>query len=210
MNSWSDDDGRNRLLIPGIAAVTILAVVAVVVLLVSRGGDSATLSVRSVPGDLTLTLDGREVAATGETTITPGEHTLLARRSGFGDETRKFAIGKDQTYTLTMYLYANSDEGRDWYGDHPDDEAEAEAEKGRKFHEDGERRTRNNPILSQLPFIGAGFRIDYGRSQKHPDDNQAVALYIKLRYPAGREKALSWLRSNGVNTTTQEIIWTTP
>ncbi|HYU86379.1 MAG TPA: S-layer protein, partial [Kribbellaceae bacterium] len=102
----------------------------------------------------------------------------------------------------------NGPEGREWYDKHPNEELEKEAEKGKEFEENGKKLKAKYTILEKLPFLGPGFEINYGQSRQHPDDPLTIALYIKVIYPAGKQIAIDWLKSNGVEPGTIEIIWT--
>lgn len=205
MSTESFGEGRRRLLIPAAAAALVVLVV-VVVLLVTRD-KTGTLNVSSIPGDLTLTLDEQQIEANGATKIPAGTHTLVARRTGFGDETRTVEIKGGKTVSLGLVLLATGPEGRAYYKDHPEEGREAEAEAGRRFAEQGAERDKRYPILQQLPHIGAGFKVDYGHSQADPKDPLKVALYIRVWGADGREQARIWLKENNVDPDTQEIIW---
>ncbi len=203
-----DDIRQSRWLLPAVAGAVVLVLALVIGMLSRSGEDTATFAARSVPGDLTLTLDGATVDANGETAVKTGAHTVVARRNGFAEQTHTFTIAKDQTYTLTIYLDPSGPEGRQWYDDHPDEELAREAAKGKEFRDTGKKIAAKYPILAELPFLGPGFKIDYGQSKLHPDDPTSVALYIKVIYPSGRKFALDWLKSKGVDPATMEIIWT--
>jgi hypothetical protein len=202
-----EDIKQSRWLLPVMAGALLLVVVLLVTLF-TGGEGTARILTRSVPDDLVLTMDGKQIDANGETVIKPGSHTLVAKRSGFADETQTFTIEKDQTYNVTFFLDDNGPEGREWYDRHPNEELEKEAEKGKEFEENGKKLKAKYPILEKLPFLGPGFEINYGQSRQHPDDPLTIALYIKVIYPAGKQIAIDWLKSNGVEPGTIEIIWT--
>lgn len=203
-----DDIRQSRWLLPAMAAAVVLVLVVVIAVISRSGEETARVVVHSVPDDLTLTVDGATANANGDTIVKTGKHTLLARRSGFEDKTQTFTIRKGQTYTVTIYLDPSGPEGREWYDEHPDQDLEREAAKGKEFSDTSKKLAAKYPILAELPFLGPGFKVDYGQSKVHPNDPLTIALYVKVIYPAGRDFALKWLKSKGVDTTTQEIIWT--
>jgi hypothetical protein len=63
--------------------------------------------------------------------------------------------------------------------------------------------------MQELPYIGPGFKVDYGTSKAHPDDPEQLAFYIKLTDSEGKKKALEWLNGHGYNPAELELIFTT-
>jgi hypothetical protein len=195
-------------LVGAVAAALVLVVIGVVVVL-SRGGGSATLEVSSVPDDLRLTLDGKVVAQNGQTAIKAGKHTLVASRSGFAEQSQSFSVRGGETARFAFYLDASGPEGREWYRNHPDAAREKEGESSRRFDEQSKRNTEKYPLVKRLPYIGPSFRIDYGVSKAHPGDGSKVGIYVNEFAPGGRAKALEWMRQSGYDPADYEIIYIT-
>lgn len=63
-----------------------------------------------------------------------------------------------------------------------------------------------HPILNELPYSDTAgpFKIDYGFNQ---DDSKTPYLIISFSSPNGRVKALDWLKDNGLDITTTEVIF---
>ena len=120
-----------------------------------RGSPEHNITVRSVPNDLTLTLDGKPVAANGDLEVKEGKHTLTGERRGFQSYTRTVNVQADSQ--VKMYLFSNGDVGREWERNHPDQVLQTEEESGRKYEERTDRLTQNYPILQELPYVGPGF-----------------------------------------------------
>jgi hypothetical protein len=198
------DENRRLFVLSG--TVIVVALVLLGGYLAFRGNPEHTLTVKSIPNDLTLTLDGKQIPANGEVTVKEGEHTLTGERRGFETYTQTIDVQQDSSYK--MFLFSNSAEGRAWEKEHPDEQLEAEAEAGRRFDELNRRLQAKYPLLQDLPVIGRGFTIDQGRSQAHPDDPEVLAFYIKVVYPAGRKNALEWLTGHGYKPETLELIYT--
>jgi hypothetical protein len=190
-------------------AVLVVVVIVLGGYLVFRGGAESKVTVRSIPNDLTLTLDGRAIAANGEVKVKEGTHTLVAVRRGFESHTETIKVAGGDPLSVKMYLFSNSPEGRTWEKDHPDQELETEAEAGRRYQEMDDRITRKYSIMQELPYIGPGFKVDYGVSKAHPDDPEQLAFYIKLTDSEGKKKALEWLNGHGYNPAELELIFTT-
>ncbi|TDO67606.1 hypothetical protein EV651_103519 [Kribbella sp. VKM Ac-2571] len=196
---------------PFMIGVVVLAVVLIViggVVLFHGGGSETTLTVQSIPNDLTLKLDGHEIPANGEVKIKEGKHTLEGSRRGFQSYTQTFTSGSDRL-SYKMFLYANSAEGREWAKNNPEQQREAEAEAGRRYDEVQARLKQKYPILSQLPYVGDGFQATYTKSKSDPTNPEAISIVIEVFGPQGRTKALQWINGYGWDIDTLDVIWTT-
>lgn len=198
------DENRRLFVLSG--TVVVVALILLGGYLVFRGDAEHTLTVKSIPNDLTLTLDGKKIPANGDVKVTAGQHTLTGERAGFETYTQTVQVEEDSSFK--MYLFSNSAEGRSWEQKHPGEQLEAEAESGRRFDELNRRLQAKYPLLQELPVIGRGFTIDQGVSQAHPRDPEVLAFYIKIVYPAGRKNARDWLTGHGYNPDTLELIYT--
>jgi hypothetical protein len=199
-------EDTRRLMIGGV--VVMVALVVIGGFLLFRGSPESKVTVTSIPSDLTLTLDGKQVAANGEIKVKAGEHTLMGERKGFQSHSVTFKAQDGDPLSARMYLYSNSDEGRAWEAKNPEQELEAEAEAGRRFDELNQRLAAKYPLLAELPYVGRGFTINQGVSKAHPKDPENLAFYIKLLYPDGRKYALEWLSGHGYKPETLELIYT--
>ncbi|WP_329004346.1 PEGA domain-containing protein [Kribbella sp. NBC_00709] len=200
------EENRRPLLI-GVAALAVVVVLIGSILLL-RGGKETKLVVQSIPGDLTLTLDGHEIPANGEVKIKEGQHTLAGSRRGFESySTTITATGETASYK--MYLYANSAEGRQWAKTNPEQEMELEREAGKRYDEMNDRLRAKYPIMAFLPYIGDGFEATQTASKTDPTNPQAISIAIEVYGPQGKTKALQWITSSGWDPNTLDIIWTT-
>jgi hypothetical protein len=200
------DENRRPLMLAGVA----LAVVVVLIggILLFRGGNETQLAVQSIPNDLTLKLDGHEIPANGEVKIKQGEHTLEGSRRGFQTYSTKIVANGDGL-NYKMYLYANSAEGREWARKNPAQQAELEAQAGRRFDEIQRRLRIKYPILSQLPYVGDGFQATYTKSKSDPKNPEAISIVLEVFGSQGRKKALEWIEGHGWDINTLDVIWTT-
>jgi len=199
---------ENRRLMIGAAAI-VVALVVIGGFLLFRGDPESRLTVTSIPNDLTLTLDGHQIPASGEVKVKAGEHTLVGERKGFQSHTTTFKAQDGGPMSTKMYLYADSDDGREWTKNHPEQEQELEAEAGRRYDETQQRLEEKYPILNVLPYIGPGFKASYTQSKSDPSNPEAISIKIKLFGSDGRDKALEWITANGWDPNTLDIIWTT-
>ncbi len=189
--------------------VVVVLVVLVGGYLVFRGGAESKMTVRSIPNDLTLTLDGRPITANGEVKIKAGRHELKAERDGFEPYSQTVTAKGGDPLSVKMYLYANGPAGRTWAQNNPDQALEAEAEAGRKYDEIQRRLAAKYPVMRELPYLGPGFKATYEASKSDPDNPEAISLKIRTYTADGRTKALQWLQGHGYDPATLDIIWTT-
>lgn len=195
--------GENRRL--GVLSGTVVVLVVLGVYLAFRGSPEHNVLVRSVPNDLTLTLDGKPVAANGTLKVKQGKHTLTGERRGFESYTQTFDARGDMQ--LKMYLFSNSEAGRQWEKGHPEQVLEAEEEANRKYQERTDRLTQNYSILQELPYVGPGFTVNYGASEADPTNPEKLAIYIKITFADGKKASIDWLIGHGYDPSKLELIY---
>jgi len=198
------DESRRLWVLSGTVVVILLVVLGGY--LAFRGSPEHTVSVRSVPNDLTLTLDGKPVTANGDLKVKEGKHTLTGERRGFQSYTETVDVRGDTQ--VKMYLFSNGDVGREWEKNHPDQVLETEAEAGRRYQERTDRLTQNYPILQELPYVGPGFTVNYGASKADPTNPEKLAFYIKITFPDGKKASMDWLVGHGYDPSKLELIYT--
>lgn len=201
-------DENQRPFMIGVVALAVVLIVIGGVVLFRGSGTETTLTVQSIPNDLTLTLDGHEIPANGEVKIKAGKHTLVGSRRGFQSYTETFTSGSEPL-SYKMYLYANSAEGREWTKNNPEQEQELEAEAGRNFSKTQNRLKHKYPILGQLPYVGPGFQATYTKSKTDPKNPEAISVVIEVFGTDGKKEALRWINGYGWDPATLDIIWTT-
>ena len=186
------------------AAAVAIALVVIGSYVMFSGPAEHTLTVRSVPSDLTLTLDGRRIDANGDLKVDEGKHTLIGERPGF--ETYTQTVEVEQDSSIKVYLFSNSAEGRSREREHPGETLETEAEAGRRYDELDRRLQAKYPILRELPYIGPGFTINQGLSKAHPDDPERLAFYLEITDSEGRKNALEYLSGHGFDPADLELV----
>ncbi|HEY3560518.1 MAG TPA: S-layer protein [Kribbella sp.] len=200
------EENRGLLKFGGVALVIVLVLIGGMLLF--RGGSDTKLMVRSIPGDLTLRLDGHEIPANGEVKVKSGKHTLEGSRRGFQSYTQTIDVsGKELNYR--MYLYANGAEGREWAQNNPEQELELEREAGKHFDEMNARLRAKYPVLAYLPYVGDGFEATQAPSKTDPKNPEAISLAIEVFGPQGKTRAMEWIHGYGWDPDTLDIIWTT-
>jgi hypothetical protein len=197
------EENPRSLVVGGVVVLIVLVLIGG--FLVFRGAPEHKVTVRSVPNDLTLTLDGTPIAVNGEVKIKEGTHTLVGERSGFKSHTQTLDVRGDTS--VRMYLFANSAEGRTWEKEHPDQALEAEAEAGRRYQELTDRLQAKYPLLKELPYVGPGFDVSYGNSKQKPDDPEVIAFYVTISDSEGKAKFLEWIRGLGLDIDKLEVVY---
>ena len=194
---------RRRLLF---VAVFVLGVVALLVVVsIQQRPLSAKLEVEITPSDSTLMVSGEEHKE-GVIKVKPGNYTINVSRQGFESVSTTVSASKGQTRYVGVVLVSNSPSTQDWYEAHPEDAKKAEGISSRNFDQSSESRAQEMPILKELPWIDHLYRVDYGPSQRNPNDGEAIALYVTHYSEAGRNQALEWLKFKGHTSENTEII----
>lgn len=196
---------------PFVTGVVVLAVILVLIggFVIWRHDPKAELTVKSIPNDLTLTLDGQQIAANGKTDVRPGTHTLTGSRAGFQEYTQTITVRGKEPVSVKVYLYSNGPVGVEWGKNNPEQQREAEAEAGRRYDEVQDRLASKYPILAQLPYIGPGFKATYENSKSDPKNSEAISVRILTWTSDGKEKALQWITGNGWDPASLDIIYAT-
>jgi hypothetical protein len=195
------------------AAILALALIVFIFILGLQSKDkTATITIQSVvPNDPTITIDGQKVKANGDTAVTPGKHTLVAKRNGFADKTQEVEAKNGQPATVRLIMTPNSQVGYDWLREHPDQAVEWEGQVGQQFDQNSRNTTNRNPLISYLPEIRPTWRVDYGKSEKHPDDPSAVQIIITYGgADIDKQNALQWIKDQGFNPNDYEIKFQLP
>src|SRR6266550_1976809 len=189
------------------SALFIGLVILVVMAAVDQAKKSATLDIQSVvPDDISVTVDGKKVASTTKFKVVPGTHTINAKRQGFGEQNQSVVLKDKETKTIRLMLIVTGPEGKAWVAAHPDQAVQAESVSSQRFDDISKQVTDKNPIISHLPILRREWRIDYGQSQKHPDDPQAIQLIITYASEPSKQDALDWMRAQGFNPDSYEIV----
>jgi hypothetical protein len=166
------------------------------------------IKVITIPNDAQITIDGKNIGKSREISLKPGRHNLVAKRSGFEDYKTSFSTKVGQTLPLTIHMNYNSSVGYNYLESNQDQQLQLEAQTGQYIDQQNKIIRSDNPIISLLPVTDPRFTIDYGVSQKHPNTAGALAIYINTYSPDGRQAALGWIKAQGFDTSTMEIIFT--
>ncbi len=166
-----------------------------------------TITAEVAPEGATISIDGREMSS--EVTVETGDHTVEAKMDGFATQSQQVDLKEGQTLKVGFVLESNSPETADWYTEHPEDQQLAEVILGQLSDFNTESAIQTNPLLQQLPYSysdgNSGFvNIDHGVPVK---GSSQPAIYVSARTPLARQEAVAWIRSQGYDPTTMDIIF---
>ncbi len=187
-----------RILYLGIGGLVVLAVAGLLLQLAFGGSGNGTVTLIVVPASATVQIDG-QAAQAGTIKFSAGTHSVTASANGYISKTITFNVKSDSQTNQSIVLQPTAA--------NLIKQQLGEAAAGQQASQQGQIITANNPILKHLPYGATGFQIDFGQSKVHPNDPNVVALYITTVDQAGRDAALSWIRSQGVDPSKYEIIY---
>lgn len=161
------------------------------------------------PKDATVFLNDKEI--TGRNLrLQPGEYTLTAKRELFKEQKYSFTLKDGETKEIPLLLEAYDEEGLAWLEENPDEMKLRQTEGSRLTSIEARKQVDDLPIIKQLPHIDNFYRVDYGQSLKYPDDVTKNAIFVRYYAPQGKTEADTWLKFNGVDLETTEIVYIDP
>lgn len=169
---------------------------------------SASVSLDVAPSMATIRLDNK-VLSPGTYRIKPGNHTVSFRADGFYAVKQTINILSGQHANMAQALQPSTPDTADWYNTHPADQKKAESISSQNVDTAAAQQLSEAPFLKQLPYINLTpyFKIDYGVSQKHPNDAKAFAIYIYANSNDAQNQALAWIKQQGTDPSKLEIIY---
>lgn len=204
-----DPQTRRYLLFGGIIAIAIIGWVISASVHVLTTRNTGLIEVQAVvPTDATATLDNKKINTNVEIRVGIGKHKLAFSRSGFASQTQTISVADGQaTKTYNIYLSPSNSTGEEWLSANPSAAIQLEGQGSRAYDQLVAQNDANNPIVQQLPIIDPQYRIDYGVSAEHPNDEHAIGIYIQTSTPQGRQLALQALRDKSFDPSNLEIIF---
>lgn len=159
------------------------------------------------PDGAEIVLDNKGVIKGGGHRLPIGDHIITAKLDGFSEYTKKFSIADNEVTRLDVLLNPVSEEGYEYLRKHPQEQLHRESLGGKAFNQKAGSLAKNNPIIRELPFIDLLYRIDYGKSQRYPNNPSRAAIYITLYNADAQNSALDWIRFKGYDPEKLEIIY---
>ncbi|MFS8119594.1 MAG: PEGA domain-containing protein [Microcoleus sp.] len=167
-----------------------------------------TLQLTASPTDVIVTIDNTKKTNAGAISLVAGKHTIEVSRDSFKSVRFDMTITADKTVSKDVFLdFTDATSAASWAAQNPVQAQEREAQAGKSITDSGNKLMTSDPILNQLPHQAPSYIINYGTSVKHPDDPNAIALYIYTAAADAKAKAMTWMESQGFNPSTYEIIY---
>lgn len=150
------------------------------------------IDILTVPGDAEVMLDGKPVSS--KPYLKPGTYSFTATKDGFKKSSLDMNISESHHF-VGIALTPQSEDATKWAEINQD---EYEKLGSRMIDERITTVDDVNPLLSKLPYIDVmgPFSISYAFSS---EDSVNAYIIIKNATPAGRVKALQWIRAQGVD-----------
>jgi hypothetical protein len=192
-----DPKQRNRTILIIAAVFILIGLVTFIISSMLKSREQITVD--SVPTDLILTMDGKKVKNAGAIGVQPGTYTFEGKRQGFKSKTVTITLKDKEKKTMRMYLDPDSAQANEWLSKNEEEALKWEAQKGQEHNAKAAQAVKDNPLLSELPYIGGGYkwRIDAGVTEpgaKYPDQ---MTIYVRGKTQADRNDALLWIKSGG-------------
>lgn len=165
----------------------------------------ARLTIEVAPADSTISIND-QVVESGEHRLRHGTVNVVIGREGFDEQNQSIVIDSGQSEYLGVIL-SPQPAFEDWYATHPSDQKLAEGISSKTFDAQSQKTTAQNPLVKQLPYVDPTgiFRVDYGPSQKYPNDPAKIMIYITAKSGERRQAARDWLKSQGADLRELEI-----
>jgi len=171
----------------------------------SNTSGNAKLDILVAPSGSQLKLDGKNIKS-GIRSVAAGEHTVSVSKGGFAGQEEKIEAIKDQSVFVGIILKSNSPQTANWYKSN--DINLVQSINNQLYDQSSKKVVKSNPLATKLPYIGPGlnYRIDYGASTSGSKTNQ-VGIYIRYRTDQDKQAALDWIKSQGVDPSSLDIVY---
>lgn len=164
------------------------------------------------PSDAEVLLNGQRLKLdrANQAELAPGNYEVEIVRVHFASKKENFTVSSGQVSEVPVLLTPLNDLAWDFLRSGSEPQIR-ESVSYRLSLKTSQQVAEALPLTTKLPYSTVNFRIDYGVSQKFPDDPSKVALYISTEIASdeARQPALDWLRSQGVDPAQTEIIYRT-
>lgn len=197
---------NNKLLF---VALGLTALLGVLFLVLKSLAPTPNITLTMTPSTARVLVDGKATRVSGGRMYVPtGKHAIQATQSGFSDYSDVVEVNQTPK-TLIIILNPIDAVGRKFLHFNPAEQRLRESIIGKLSAEQNEVLAEKNPVTAMLPYIDQYFRIDYGASRTHPEDSNAIAVYITSFAPEGNQRALALLQAKGFDPNKLEIIYST-
>lgn len=179
--------------------ILILAIFSLVDLSSRRG--KVAVTIESSPQDSIVKING-EKAKNGEVYLLPGDYIFSAEKDGFDKYERRFTVS-EKSNKIVLTPTAKSGEAKKLVN--------KTSQKEQQRIKDQQNRSIQNDILAKNPImrflpkvdVAGPYRVDYNVARDNSTSDRHIVIGIST--PSGRQNAIKWLRSTGIDPTTIDI-----
>jgi hypothetical protein len=178
------------------------------------------------PEDTALILDGSTTIKPGQIKLKTGTHTIKASRQDFTDQTKEFTTVNGAKNVVWFNMIPSNQVGEEYRNTNQAEFQKVYDVANGQVVKSIDDKVANYPIIKYLPastntlllnsedpkwapYDAEKYVINSGQSQKHPYDSSKIALYITADHPAGRQSAIAYIYSIGLDPADYEIIFET-
>ncbi len=166
---------RKQIILLGILII-VIPIAIILIIFINSLINNATIEVLVAPESSTITIDGRKIS-NGEIKVTPGTHEISAEKTGFTTQTINVSVEKNSSAQAFIILESNSDDTKDWFTEHAEDQAIVEQILGEEFNQESASASGQYPIMDDLPYESMNYSIDYGSC-----DENTFCILIDVDY----------------------------
>jgi hypothetical protein len=172
------------------------------------------LTVNVAPRDAKISLNDSSIKI-GANYVKPGDYTITISRNGFETYSQSISIKASEPLAISKLLSASSTEGTTYEKQHVEEFSRVadiidEEEYTYNAYSNTEWTEQNYPLLVSLPvYMSSLFSIEYGQSEKYPNDPSKKAVIIYADTPDGKQSALMYIYSMGFDPSDYEILFKT-
>lgn len=191
-----------------IATLAIIFIVLVLTLILNKPKPVTTgINILVVPSDSEIFIDSKK-ASTGINAATPGKHSVEARHTNFYTQQTFVTVSDGQISFLPIELPPSNGAGQEWVQANSKAFLDLEGLGSKASEKQGEALSKTYPIITNLPIDSTpDYRIDYGVSEKYPNDAKKIAIYISFNTPSDKISALQNIYNLGFDPSDYEIIF---
>ncbi len=167
--------------------------------------NSSTLKILVTPTSSLIKLNN-STSSIGIHHLRPGNYTITVSHPGFKTQSKSFSIKKNNTKFIGIILQPNTAKTANFYQTNNYQEQMVEAISSNNNLTGAISSVSSEPIIKYLPYIGPNlqYKINYSVD---PKNSKTPYITITANNPQGRQDALSFIKSKGIDPTYLNIVF---
>ncbi len=189
-----------------IGVVFIISIVTIsLIMFINYSNNTVTLKILVTPTNSSIKINGSS-STIGIHHIKPGNYKITVSYPGFASQSKTFSVNKNSTKFVGIILQPNSATTANFYQINGYQEQMVEAISSNNNVSNSKAEVKNEPIIKYLPYVGPSLQYTIGYKV---DPNNSTTPYITITSstPQGRQNALSFIRSKGIDPTFLNIVF---